>query len=129
MELQKEQVDKLVEALKKDGYDFSVGIPMDTPIANAERVVSAGKGIGEKENMKLIEELAKQAGAAIGSSRPVAGNFKICTNQSLCWYERTKIHRKLIYRMWNFWCRSVLKRHQRCNDNCCHQQQPKCANL
>ncbi|WP_416241329.1 FAD-binding protein [Amedibacterium intestinale] len=72
----KEQVDKLVEALKKDGYDFSVGIPLDTPIANAERVVSAGKGIGEKENMKLIEELAKQAGAAIGSSRPVAETLK-----------------------------------------------------
>ena len=67
-----EQVDALVAALKKDGYDFTVGIPMDTPIAQAERVVSAGKGIGEKKNMKLIEDLAKAAGAAIGSSRPVA---------------------------------------------------------
>ena len=36
------------------------------------RVVSAGKGIGDKKNMKLIEELAHAAGAAIGSSRPVA---------------------------------------------------------
>ena len=36
-----------------------VGIPMDTPIAQAERVVSAGKGIGSKENMKLIEDLAR----------------------------------------------------------------------
>ena len=45
---------------------------MDTPIVDAERVVSAGKGIGEKENMKLIEELAHAAGAAVGSSRPVA---------------------------------------------------------
>ncbi len=42
-------------ALKKDGYDFSVGIPLDTPIPQAERVVSAGKGIGDKKNMKLIE--------------------------------------------------------------------------
>ena len=67
-----EKVDVLVAALKKDGYDFTVGIPMDTPIAQAERVVSAGKGIGEKKNMKLIEDLAKAAGAAIGSSRPVA---------------------------------------------------------
>ena len=67
-----EKVDALVAALKKDGYDFTVGIPMDTPIAQAERVVSAGKGIGEKKNMKLIEDLAKAAGAAIGSSRPVA---------------------------------------------------------
>jgi alkylation response protein AidB-like acyl-CoA dehydrogenase/rubredoxin len=67
-----EQVASLVEALKGDGYDFTVGIPIDTPIVDAERVVSAGKGIGEKANMKLIEDLAKQAGAAVGSSRPVA---------------------------------------------------------
>ena len=67
-----EKVDALVENLKADGYDFTVGIPIDTPITKAERVVSAGKGIGPKENMKLIEELAKAAGAAIGSSRPVA---------------------------------------------------------
>lgn len=71
-----ERVNALVEALKKDGYDFTVGIPIDTPISSAERVVSAGKGIGEKENMKLIEDLAKNAGAAIGSSRPVAETLK-----------------------------------------------------
>lgn len=72
----KEQVEALVAALKKDGYDFSVGIPADTPISQAERVVSAGKGIGKKENMKLIEALAEAAGAAIGSSRPVAETLK-----------------------------------------------------
>ncbi|MBO5501457.1 MAG: acyl-CoA dehydrogenase family protein, partial [Clostridia bacterium] len=71
-----QKVAELVAALKKDGHDFSVGIPLDTPIAQAERVVSAGKGIGEKENMKLIEDLAKAAGAAIGSSRPVAETLK-----------------------------------------------------
>lgn len=67
-----EKVDALVENLKADGYDFTVGIPIDTPITKADRVVSAGKGIGPKENMKLIEDVAKAAGAAIGSSRPVA---------------------------------------------------------
>ena len=72
----KEQVEALVAALKKDGYDFSVGIPADTPISQAERVVSAGKGIGKKENMQLIEALAQAAGAAIGSSRPVAETLK-----------------------------------------------------
>ncbi len=71
-----ERVAALVEHLKKDGYDFTVGIPMDTPIVQAERVVSAGKGIGPKENMKLIEELARHAGAAVGSSRPVAETLK-----------------------------------------------------
>ena len=71
-----DRVAALVEALKKDGHDFTVGIPMDTPINQAERVVSAGKGIGDKKNMKLIENLAKAAGAAVGSSRPVAETLK-----------------------------------------------------
>ena len=43
-----EKVNALVEALKADGYDFTVGIPMNTPIGKAERVVSAGLGIGEQ---------------------------------------------------------------------------------
>ena len=72
----KAQVAALAEALKKDGFDFTVGIPMDTPIVQAERVVSAGKGIGEKKDMKMVENLAKAAGAAIGSSRPVAETLK-----------------------------------------------------
>lgn len=38
--------------------------------------VSAGKGIGPKENMELIKKLAIQAGAAIGSSRPVAETLR-----------------------------------------------------
>lgn len=71
-----ERVKLLVEALKEDGFDFTVGIDPHTPITDADRVVSAGKGIGEKKNMKLIEDLAKQAGAAIGSSRPVAETLK-----------------------------------------------------
>jgi alkylation response protein AidB-like acyl-CoA dehydrogenase/rubredoxin len=72
----KESVAALVEALKKDGHDFTVGIAPDTPIPQAERVVSAGKGIGDKKNMKLIDDLARAAGAAIGSSRPVAETLK-----------------------------------------------------
>ena len=72
----KEQVDALVAALEADGYDFTVGIPMDTPINKAERLVSAGQGVGARENMKLIENVAKHVGAAISSSRPVAETLK-----------------------------------------------------
>lgn len=71
-----ERVDALIAALKKDGYDFTIGIDPQTTISQADRVVSAGKGIGAQENMKLIEDLAYQAGAAIGSSRPVAETMK-----------------------------------------------------
>lgn len=72
----KDKVEALAAALKKDGYDFSVGIPIDTPILQAERVVSMGKGIGDKKNVQLITDLAKAAGAALGSSRPVAETLK-----------------------------------------------------
>lgn len=71
-----ERVKTLVESLKADGYDFTVGINLDTPITKADRVVSAGRGVGKKENMELIKNLAVQAGAAIGSSRPVAEEWK-----------------------------------------------------
>ncbi|MDO5713079.1 MAG: acyl-CoA dehydrogenase family protein [Tissierellia bacterium] len=71
-----DQVEALVAALKKDGYDFTVGIDIDTPINEAERVVSVGKGIGNEENMEMAEELAKNAGAALGCSRPVAEKMK-----------------------------------------------------
>lgn len=71
-----ERVATLVESLVKDGYDFTVGIDIDTPIVKAERVVSAGKGVGEKENMEMIKALAVQAGAALGSSRPVAETLR-----------------------------------------------------
>ncbi|HBL05617.1 MAG TPA: acyl-CoA dehydrogenase [Clostridium sp.] len=71
-----ERVAKLVEALKADGYHFTVGIDINTPISKAERVVSVGKGIGEEKNMELAKALAIQVGAAIGSSRPVAETLK-----------------------------------------------------
>ena len=70
------RVDALMKALKKENVNFAVRIDPQTPIGQADRVVSAGKGIGAKENMKLIEALAEQAGAAIGSSRPVAESLK-----------------------------------------------------
>jgi electron transfer flavoprotein alpha subunit/rubredoxin len=72
----KEQVAALVDALKADGYDFTVGIDIDTPISKAERVVSVGRGIGTKKNMIIVKDLAVQAGAALGSSRPVAETLK-----------------------------------------------------
>lgn len=72
-----EAVDILVNNLKKDGYDFTVGIPLETPIYEAERVVSVGKGIGNKDNLPIAENLAKAAGAAIGCSRPTAETLKV----------------------------------------------------
>lgn len=73
----KEAVNKLVAALKKDGYDFSVGIDINTPISESERVVSIGKGIGSEKNLDMAKKVAHAAGAALGCSRPVAENMKL----------------------------------------------------
>jgi electron transfer flavoprotein alpha subunit len=39
------------------------------PIDEAEIIVSGGRGIGSKENFKIIEELANVLNAAVGASR------------------------------------------------------------
>jgi len=38
-------------------------------IAEADIIVSGGRGMGAKENFKILEELAHVLGAAVGSSR------------------------------------------------------------
>lgn len=71
-----EQVDKLVEALKKDGYTFDKEGDLMGSLAQADRVVSGGMGVGSKENFALVEDLAKAVGATLGCSRPVAEEMK-----------------------------------------------------
>jgi len=43
----------------------------DIDIASADIVVSAGRGIQKKENLKIIDELAKALGGVVGASRPL----------------------------------------------------------
>ena len=93
-----QQVADLVAALKKDGHDFSVGIPMDTPIPQAERVVSAGKGIGEKKNMKLVESLAKRR-RGHRFFPPCGGDSQISAAEPLCGYVRAEVYRQSVHRL------------------------------
>jgi electron transfer flavoprotein alpha subunit len=43
-------------------------------LANAEVIVSVGRGIKEKENLKIVEELAASLGAELAASRPICDN-------------------------------------------------------
>jgi len=45
--------------------------PKDVDLAKAEIIVTAGRGIGKKENVALIHTLAKALGGELGASRPV----------------------------------------------------------
>ena len=44
-------------------------------LLNAQIIVSVGRGIGSKENIKYAEELAKALNAALGGSRPVTAEL------------------------------------------------------
>ncbi|MBD3165814.1 electron transfer flavoprotein subunit alpha/FixB family protein [bacterium] len=43
-------------------------------VAEADRIVAGGRGLGEPENFKVVEELAATLGAAVGASRAVVDN-------------------------------------------------------
>lgn len=43
----------------------------DVDLGRAEIIVSAGRGVGKKENVAIIAELAKAFGGELGASRPV----------------------------------------------------------
>ncbi len=69
-----------VEALEVnfDDKDFSIEVKEvevmtgETPLAEAELVVSGGRGMKGPENWGPLEELAKELGATLACSRPVA---------------------------------------------------------
>ncbi len=55
----------------------------DVDISDADFLVSIGRGIGEEENMDLIEELAEVTGATISSSRPIVDNGWLPKNRQV----------------------------------------------
>jgi electron transfer flavoprotein alpha subunit len=50
--------------------DFIEDITEKVKLDEADIIVSGGRGLGKAENFKLLEDLAKAMGAALGSSRP-----------------------------------------------------------
>jgi len=67
-------VEKTVEqssdgALKLTGYIQKPAAKVD--LSKAEKIVSAGRGVGKPENIAMIQDLATALGAELGSSRPV----------------------------------------------------------
>jgi electron transfer flavoprotein alpha subunit len=70
----KAQVEKIdladaVSPLEFVGYEPAQKKEVD--LARAEVIVSAGRGVGKKENVAIIAALAKALGGELGASRPV----------------------------------------------------------
>jgi len=55
----------------------------DVDIADADVLVSVGRGIGEEENLELVEELADALGATLSASRPIVDNGWLPKNRQV----------------------------------------------
>ncbi len=62
--------DKAAVSSRTKLLNFIADLSRQVKIEDADIIVSGGRGLGKAENFKLIEELAKTLGAAVGSSRP-----------------------------------------------------------
>ena len=55
----------------------------DVDIADADVLVSVGRGIGEEENIELVEELADALGATLSASRPIVDSGWLPKNRQV----------------------------------------------
>ncbi len=62
-------VDVQDEGLEFEGFEIVEKGGVD--LTKAEIIVSAGRGVGKKENIEIVEKLAKALGGELGASRPV----------------------------------------------------------
>jgi len=73
----KEKVHKMIQQLVEvERFKFYKDVDINSVMAMAPIGVSGGRGVKDKETWHLIEDLAKAAGASIGSSRPAAETLK-----------------------------------------------------
>jgi electron transfer flavoprotein alpha subunit len=68
-QLEKIELTDVVSGLGFIGYEPAQKKEVD--LTRAEVIVSAGRGVGKKENVPIIDALAKALGGVLGASRPV----------------------------------------------------------
>jgi len=68
---QLERVDLAGSTSRVEFIGYEAAEKKDVDLAKAEVVVSAGRGIGKKENVETIAALAKALGGELGATRPV----------------------------------------------------------
>ncbi|WP_435062949.1 electron transfer flavoprotein subunit alpha/FixB family protein [Halobaculum sp. EA56] len=73
--------DEAESGARVQGYE-EVGAG-DVDIAEAEFLVSIGRGIEEEENLELIEELVEVTGATLSASRPIVDNGWLPKNRQV----------------------------------------------
>ncbi|OYR44842.1 MULTISPECIES: electron transfer flavoprotein subunit alpha/FixB family protein [unclassified Halorubrum] len=74
-------VDLLESGARVTGFEEVGGGDVD--IADADVLVSVGRGIEEEENLELVEELADALGATLSASRPIVDNGWLPKNRQV----------------------------------------------
>ena len=67
-------IERLAPPAQADGMAFlgyEAAAPRGVDLAHAQVIVSAGRGVGKKENVEIVAALAKALGGELGASRPV----------------------------------------------------------
>ncbi|HSM92975.1 MAG TPA: electron transfer flavoprotein subunit alpha/FixB family protein [Anaeromyxobacteraceae bacterium] len=67
-------IERIAPAYRPDGVTFTgyeAAAPRGVDLARAPVIVSAGRGVGKKENVEIVAALAKALGGELGASRPV----------------------------------------------------------
>ncbi|MEE8483598.1 MAG: electron transfer flavoprotein subunit alpha/FixB family protein, partial [Nitrospinota bacterium] len=59
----------IASAFDIGGFEIEEKVGVD--LAGAEVIVSAGRGVGKKENVEIVADLAKALNCEMGASRPV----------------------------------------------------------
>ncbi|BCU70327.1 electron transfer flavoprotein subunit alpha/FixB family protein [Stygiolobus caldivivus] len=78
---------KVVEEKHKEGGSID--------LSSAQIIVSVGRGVGSKENVKYAEELANALGGAVGGSRPVTAELGWLPEDRQIGLSGTKVKPKL----------------------------------
>lgn len=71
------------EAIRSTVTGFQEVAGGDVDITEADVLVSVGRGIGEEENLELIENLATALGATVSASRPIIDNGWLPKNRQV----------------------------------------------
>ncbi|EJU19978.1 putative electron transfer flavoprotein, alpha subunit [Peptoanaerobacter stomatis] len=74
-----EQTKDLLTIIKESVTEISESVNLE----EAEIIVACGRGMGTPEGYKLVEDLAKQLGGAIGATRPVTESGLVARTQQV----------------------------------------------
>ena len=93
-------------------FDIFIEEKSGPQLEDSKVVISAGRGMVDKENLELIETLASKLNAAIGGTRAIVDAGWMPYSQQVGQTGKN-CKARCIYCMWNFWSNSASSWYER----------------